>query len=103
MVYGETMTRTDKIYNMFRAGIPLWGIAQRFNMSESRVMHVLIDARPKEYCINILDPDTREVIIHSIDRNMAMSKEESVKTFKDYANWRSNWLVDAVPVKYKIA
>lgn len=49
------------------------------------------------YCINICDPDTREVIIESVDRVYGTSISNAVKVFKKFHNWQSNWFVQAIP------
>lgn len=95
------MKREDNIYKMFKRGISIQGIAECFSMSEISVREMLFKEKPREYRIDICDPATKLTIIPSIDRDMAMSAEEAVMAFKKRANWKSNWLVMAIPTKYK--
>lgn len=49
------------------------------------------------YVINIHDPDNFKIIIKSIDRVYAHSRDGAVEQFKKSFPWRSNWPVIATP------
>lgn len=49
------------------------------------------------YVIHIIDPDSKQVLILSIDRRYAHSAEQAIEDFKQEFPFPANWLVKAKP------